>query len=146
MGLQAAFYKGTRSGLAGVYNRGVRLWTASEYSHCELSFVEGFSGSASYMDGGVRLKPIDYDLEKWDLLDLPESFAKPAFEWFMRHRGEKYDLLGNLHFVVAPVMGGRDTWFCSEAIAAALGMSDPWRYDPATLHSALQLIALKGKK
>jgi hypothetical protein len=140
MTFRAAFYKGTRPGLSGIYNRGVRAWTRSSYSHAELVFPSGWSASSSYMDGGVRLKMIDFDPALWDFVDVPPAFEKAAFQWFLDHRGAKYDLLGDLHFVIAPVEGGKDKWFCSESIAAALGLPEPWRYDPATLFSVLTFI------
>jgi hypothetical protein len=140
MTFRAAFYKGTHSGLPGVYNRAVRAWTRSSYSHVELSFSSGYSGSSSYMDGGVRLKVIDFDPMLWDFIKLPTEREHMAFQWFLDHRGEKYDLLGNVHFMVAPVEGSKDKWFCSESIAAALGLPEPWRYDPATLASAMHFL------
>jgi hypothetical protein len=135
--LRAAFYKGTHAGLPGVYNRLVRWWTRSPYSHAELIFADGMAASSSYMDGGVRFKAIDFDPALWDFVDLPDHLAPAAIDWFDAHLGDAYDLLGNLHFVVSPVCDDKRKWFCSEAIGAALGVPDPWRFDPGTLHAAL---------
>jgi hypothetical protein len=137
--LRAAFYRGTHAGLPGVYNRVVRWWTRSKYSHVELVFSTGHAASSSYMDGGVRFKMIDFNEDKWDFVDLPAHLERAAFGWFLAHRGQKYDLLGNLHFIVAPVADDKRRWFCSESVAAALGLPDPWRYDPGTLASAITL-------
>lgn len=137
--LRAAFYKGTRPGLAGIYNRLVRWWTKSPYSHVELVVSTGRAWSASFEDGGVRSKLIDFDPAKWDLVDLPTHLEQPALEWFAKHRGAKYDVLGNLQFVLAAIPHSRKRWFCSEAVAAALGIPDSWRYDPGTLASALTI-------
>lgn len=134
---KAALYKGTRPGMAGVYNRLVRWWTRSIYSHAELVFAGGWCGSASFMDHGVRLKVIDFNPEHWDFIDLPAALEPAALDWFKQHRGAKYDIWGNLHFVISPVVHDTRRWFCSEAIAAALGLPDPWRYDPGVLASAL---------
>ena len=131
--MKAAFYKGTRPGVAGIYNRLVRWWTSSPYSHVELVVSTGRAWSASFEDGGVRSKLIDFDPAKWDLVDLPAHLEQPALEWFTKHRGAKYDVMGNLQFVLAAFPHSRERWFCSEAVAAALGVPDPWRYDPATL-------------
>ena len=133
----AAFYRGTRPGFAGVYNYVVRAWTSSPYSHVEIVFSDGMAGSASYADGGVRLKPIEFSPEKWDIIELPVHLELAARAWFELHDGEKYDLLGNMQFILAPFGNDSTRWFCSEACAAALGMLEPWRYDPGTLHSAL---------
>jgi hypothetical protein len=140
MSLRAAFYKGTHAGLPGVYNRIVRWWTRSQYSYAELIFADGMAASSSQMDGGVRFKAIDFDPALWDFVDLPERLAPTARAWFEAHLGQAYDLLGNLHFVVSPVGDDKRKWFCSEAVAAALGIPDPARFDPGTLHAALSFI------
>jgi hypothetical protein len=137
--LRAAFYKGTRPGIPGLYNHAVRKWTRSNYSHVELAFSTGHAASASFEDGGVRFKTIDFDPDRWDFVDLPAHLERDAFVWFEAHRGQPYDLLGNVQFVLAPVKHDKRRWFCSEAVAAALGLPDPWRYDPGTLASALSL-------
>ena len=138
MTFRAAFYKGVHAGIPGIYNRGVRWWTRSVYSHVELVFSSGHCASSSYMDGGVRFKVIDFDPDLWEFVELPKCLEKAAFQWFIDHRGQPYDLLGNLHFVVAPVGDNKRKWFCSEAVAAALGILDSSRYDPGTLHSTLR--------
>ena len=135
--MRAAFYKATRPGLQGLYSRAVRWIDRGAYSHCELVFSDGLSGSASYIDGGVRLKRIDYDTERWDFVALPDSLEPAARAWFELHHGEPYDLLGNLRFVFFMVREGRG-WFCSEAMAAALGMREPWRFGPNGLTALLR--------
>ena len=143
---KAAFYKGTHPGMAGIYNRLVRWWTRSPYSHVELIFFDGGPGadshaaSSSYMDGGVRFKVIAFDPTLWDFVDLPDSLALPALAWFDKHDGAAYDLLGNVHFVLSAVGDDKQKWFCSEAVAAALGIPDPERFDPGTLHAALTFL------
>ena len=138
--MKAAFYRGTRPGLAGIYNRLVRWWTQSEFSHVELVLSTGRAWSASFADGGVRNKLIDFDTNNWVLIDLPPELEQSAEAWFKAHRGAKYDLLGNLQFVLAPIPHTEGRWFCSEAVAAALGIPDPWRYAPGTMASALTLL------
>ena len=140
MTFKAAFYKGTRPGLAGIYNRLVRWWTQSEFSHVELVLSTGRAWSASFADGGVRNKLIDFDTKNWILIDLPPELEQGAEAWFRAHRGAPYDLLGNLQFVLSPIPHSQRRWFCSEAVAAALGIPEPWRYSPATLASTLTLL------
>ncbi|MRV72579.1 hypothetical protein GJ700_12760 [Duganella sp. FT92W] len=139
--LRAAFYRGTHAGLSGLYNRAVRRWTRSAYSHVELVFSDGQSASSSYIDGGVRFKQIAYTSSDWDFIDLPPWLEHKARAWFEFHEGDGYDLWGNLHFIVAPVGDDKDRWFCSEAVAAALGFPDPGRYDPGTLFSTLSRLS-----
>lgn len=138
--LRAAFYKATRPGLPGIYNRLVQVWTRSPYSHCELIFSNGSAASASYMDGGVRFKRIDFNPDHWDFVDLPFHLEIPARDWFMDHQGQPYDIMGNIHFVLSPIGHSKKKWFCSEAMAAALGFINPERFDPGTLFSALKAL------
>lgn len=140
---RAAFYKGTHSGIAGVYNVIVRAWDSGPYSHCELIFSDGLSASSAFLDGGVRFKQIEYDPAKWDIVDLPDHLEHDARAWFVLNEFQPdgtrtpYDLLGNFGFVWRPIRGLSGAFFCSEALAAALGFPDSWRYSPNTLHSAL---------
>jgi hypothetical protein len=138
--LRAAFYKGTHPGLPGAYNRGVRWWTRSPYSHVELVFDDGMAASSSAMDGGVRFKAIDFDPALWDFVPLPAALAPAARAWFAAHAGAGYDYMGNVHFVLSAIGNDAGRWFCSEAVGAALGMPDPERFDPGTLHAALTFI------
>lgn len=140
----AAFYKGTRPGAAGIYSRGVRFWTKGPYSHCEAVFSDGMSASASFEDGGVRFKAISYEPARWDFIQLPAILEAPARTWFEGHDGEGYDLMGNLHFVLGPVPDSRNRKFCSEALAAALGIADPWRFDPNDLAVLLHFMGRHG--
>ena len=133
--MKIALYKATRPGIYGLYNRAVRLVTQQPYSHCELLFADGVSGSSSYMDGGVRLKAIEYGaLEHWDFIELDDSYDEDsAREWFVQHAGERYDLPGALHFLLGLVRDDPHRWFCSEAIAAALAVPRPALFHPGTL-------------
>lgn len=146
LGFKAAFYKGTPAGVPGMYNRFIRWWTRSRYSHVEVIFFDGGAGadsqsaSASYIDGGVRFKWFTFDPALWDFVDLPAELALPALSWFREHEFAAYDLLGILHFVLSPVGNDKRKWFCSEAVAAALGMQDPARFDPGTLYAVLKFL------
>lgn len=136
--MHIAFYKANSPGLAGLYNRAVRWWTGGKYSHVELIFSNGLSASSSFRDGGVRFKTIDYDMAKWDIYPLHNVNEAAALQWFQQHQGAPYDIVGNLHFLFNPIAGSVKKWFCSEAAAAALGVNEPWRCDPNSLHWLLQ--------
>ncbi len=135
--LTAAFYRGTRPGVPGIYNRLVRRWERGDYSHCELIFSDGMSGSASFMDHGVRLKQIDYDSSRWDFLVLPDELETDARAWFEAHKGEPYDLMGNVHLVIGFFPHDSDHSFCSEALAESLGIMEAFRLGPNALYSVL---------
>lgn len=136
--MKAAFYKATRPGLQGIYSRLARLVDRGDYSHCELIFSDDVSASASYIDGGVRLKLIDYNPAHWDFVDVPDALADQALAWFEQHQGASYDLIGNLSFLWPLVPHSRRKWFCSEAIAAALGIPEPHRLGPNGLAAVLR--------
>ena len=137
--MKAAFYKGTRPGLQGIYSRAVRAIDRGPYSHCELVFSDGLSASASYIDGGVRFKAIDYSQhpEHWDFMDLPDEQEPCARDWFERNMGAPYDLMGNVRFVLPFLPDSQRGWFCSEALGAALGWKEPWRFGPNGLAAVL---------
>lgn len=132
--MKVAFYKGTKPGLAGIYNRGVRFVTKGKYSHCEIIFSDGMSASSSFADGGVRFKKIEYDLSRWDIIDIIDTDEKSALEWFKKHEGEGYDLIGNLHFIFGFIGDNRHKWSCAESVADALGIPDSWRINPNSLY------------
>lgn len=133
--MKVAFYKGTRSGLAGLYSIGVKSWTRSKYSHAEIVFSDGMAASSSFADGGVRFKHIDFDPAKWDFIEITGDESK-ARKWFVSHEGKAYDIIGNVGFVIGLIRDGSDKWSCAESIAAALGYLEPWRFSPAILYSA----------
>lgn len=130
--MKAAFYRGTRPGLQGIYSRAVRAIDRGPYSHCELVFSDGLSASASWVDGGVRFKAIDYSQhpEHWDFMALPDELEDYARAWFEFNMGLPYDLAGNVRFVLPWVHDSETGWFCSEAFGAALRWREPWRYGP----------------
>ena len=133
----AAFYKGDRPGLTGLYNPIVRWWDHGKFSHCEAVFSDGWSASSSFMDHGVRFKRIDYDPHKWEFLVLPQDKELSARDWFQVHDGEPYDVLGNFRFLADFLSNSPNKWFCNEALLAALGAHDPWRFGPNGAYSLL---------
>lgn len=138
MTFRAAFYKGTRPGLAGTYNRLIRWWDNGKYSHCELIFSDGLAASASFLDRGVRFKQIDFDPARWDFINLPADLEADARQWFTKHEGSGYDVIGNLRFALDFLPDNKHKWFCSEALAAAIGLSETWRLGPNGLAAILK--------
>ncbi|MCC8342808.1 hypothetical protein LNN35_08410 [Pseudomonas stutzeri] len=132
-----ALYKGRGT----LFNRLVRLWTRSKYSHCELVLADGRWLSASAMDGGVRAKHIELNLEHWDLIPLPWADYSQIAHVFRANAGQGYDFFGLFGSQLLPVgLHSRRRWFCSEFCAAALGFPMPQRYSPAQLGEVVQHI------
>lgn len=132
MAFRVAFYKGTRPGFPGVYNRLVRSRGRGLYSHMELIFSDGWAASSSFEDRGVRFKRIDFNPDRWDIIDLPpewEAFARRYFEKRAAPK-MKYDVMGNVHLTIGFVPDSPDREFCSEACLGALGYLEPWRFEP----------------
>ncbi|MFZ6773021.1 hypothetical protein ACO0LB_09945 [Undibacterium sp. SXout7W] len=142
--MRIAFYAANHDGLPGIYNRLVKWWTRGRYSHVEILFTDGLCASSSFMDGGVRFKHIDLDIKKWEFITVPDELEPAARAWFEQHQGQKYDVLGNVHFILSIVVGEKRKWFCSEAVAAALGIREPWRFDPNRLAAILRSMPPEG--
>ena len=140
--MQIAFYRGR----SRIFNRLVAWWTRGRYSHCELIFAHLNAGalcwSASYLDGGVRLKVIKLNPAHWDLITVPATSAQAlgAEQWFKAHEGQPYDVKGVVGQVWRAAGDDQAAWFCSEAIGAALGLQEPWRFDPNSFYSAIQFL------
>lgn len=134
MTLRVAFYKAEGNLMNGL----IRFWDAGPYSHCELAFSDGTCASASFRDGmKVRAKAMALDLEHWDVVTLPDALEVHALQFLKETAGQPYDLFGQLRFFVSPYKGADGAFWCSEWVAAALGMPEPWRYGPNGLHAAL---------
>lgn len=144
-GFRVAMYKGTRSGMPGLYNRAVRAWERGPYSHCEMIFSDGKAASSSFEDGGVRFKDIAFDTARWDFVTLPADRERHARDWFVDHEGESYNLMGNLNQIIGFIPAARNKSFCSEAIAAALGIPEAWRYGPNILAATLLYTVIRAR-
>lgn len=137
--MKIAFYKGTGT----IFDKLIRFWTSGPYSHCELLTDYGTGWSSSFRDKGIRERWIDFTSYKWDIVEIDTTLEQygAALEWFHTHNRTPYDLLGLLGFLIRPQRGNSRQYFCSEAVAAALGFKDPWRFCPNTLYVALLRLA-----
>ena len=143
--MKCAFFKATLPGVQGLYSRLVRWIDRGAYSHCELVFSDGMCASSSFLDHGVRFKRIEFDASRWDVVEICGNEAD-ARAWFNAHAGDPYDLIGTARFIFGAIPPSQNKWFCSEAVAAALGMRDPWRYGPCGLFAALSVPSLIERK
>lgn len=135
LGLSVAFYKGTRPGVSGLYNRLGRYLDRGPYSHCETVFSNGISGSSSYIDKGVRFKHIGFSsVGCWDFLPIPDPLGQieaAAWSWMAAHEGMPYDVWGNLRFASNFARDEADKWFCSETTMGMFNQPDPYRWGPS---------------
>jgi hypothetical protein len=145
MAFRLAFYRGTRPGIPGLYNRLVRARGRGQYSHVEMVFSDGLSASSSFADGGVRFKKIDYSADHWDFVDLPAELEHRARRYFEGRVGIGYDIMGNVHLILGFLSHSQNRLFCSEAIMAALGFDEAWRFEPNACYVAVRrLVELIG--
>lgn len=111
----------------------IQWWTNSKYSHCEL-IVDGLCYSSSAMDGGVRSKKIELDLNKWDLIPLPKADAEKIISYFKETDHWRYGWLG---LILNQFLNlNRETkkcTFCSQWCAAALGLPNSSSLSPDSL-------------
>ena len=137
--MKIAFYKSKKH----LFNRLVSWRTKGPYSHCEVVLSGDISmarcASSSFKDGGVRIKKMPLPADIWDIVDCPmtQQQEEEVEIWFVRHLGKAYDILGLFGYVFGPGIEARDKWFCSEAVAASLGVAEAWRFDPNNFYSAL---------
>jgi len=121
-------------------SRLIAWWTGSPYSHCEL-VVDGVCYSSSILDKGVRRKAvgpgadqISLAPDKWDLIDLPRANANSIVRYFGETDANKY---GWFALVASQIFNrnqtDKDSQFCSEWCASALGMPNPSSYSPGSL-------------
>lgn len=139
---RAYFYKGTRPGIPGIYNRLVRARGDGKYSHVELRFstkYHGWAASSSFEDGGTRLKQIDFNDENWDYIDLPAAWEHEAYLFmvYAAKTNKGYDLMGNVHLALGFLPHSKSKYFCSEVVAAALKLEDAFRFEPNALYVVL---------
>lgn len=132
-----AFYRGRRH--AGSWL--LAWWMRSDYSHVELVLrpvlgaqPQRYTCASAKLLEGVRVADIELPAADWEIVEVPGTVDR-AYDWLIQHVGEGYDWLGLAGFVVRRVKGWLRLWWCSEAVAAMLGIPDPWRWDVATLRA-----------
>lgn len=127
--MRIAFYKGRGT----VLDRAIRWWQRGTYSHVEAVLVDNGDGTfecaSSVPWTGVRIASIPLPHDEWDVLEIAAD-VDTVRGWFQAHAGAGYDWLGVFGFVMRPVGTEPGRYFCSEAIATALGIRESWRLDP----------------
>jgi len=142
MTIYIAFYKGNGGNWwQRLQDRLIRLFTRGEYSHCEIAddFCEPrYYGcfTSSPRDGGVRFKKMELPSEKWDLIEFRVNYSE-VLNFYLTHKGKKYDWLGVLGFVLRTKQSP-NRYFCSEYVAEFLGFPEPWRFSPNDLYAILK--------
>jgi hypothetical protein len=138
--LYLASYKSTHAGWKGLINRAIRFFTKSQYSHSEICLGDPFAGPVDCLssvgtEGGVRVKHMQLNPDKWDVIALPGVDESEFWNFVHHHKGRPYDLVGCVRSVLPFVSREHETkWFCSEVCATVIGHKEPWRMHPGVLH------------
>lgn len=132
--MKVAFYKGK----GGTFNKLIRWWTKSDYSHVEL-IIDGVWYSSSHIDGGVRGKVIEPKPGHWDIYQLKNVdtlYARDCIRYALTH---KYDWTGIIFSQIFPLgLQNPERYFCSELVGEALSIDYPQRYSPGELFLKLR--------
>lgn len=125
MEIKVAFYKGS----GDLFNKIVRWWTKSPYSHVELILPDDVTWirigpfSSSKL---CAIKKEKWDPKNWDFITLAvtEQQLDTIKEFFERTKGCKYDWWGMILSHLMPFkIKRKGRWYCSEWIAHALRVS-----------------------
>lgn len=153
-----ALYKGKKTGrkptalLARLNDWLIRKLTKGIYSHCEIvikrrELIGNYDYdvvydcySSSPRDGGVRMKQFTPSPDKWDLIELNGVSVKHIDDLYQCTKGKQYDWLGALGVVFKNCQNPQK-YFCSEWVATALGLNEPWRFSPNDLGAVAKLLA-----
>jgi hypothetical protein len=84
--------------------------------------INGVCYSSSFRDGGVRSKYIDLASGRWDVLPVKGGVVN-ALWWYEQHKGQGYDWLNILRFILPFIPQRKTKWVCFEAIGSMLGLA-----------------------
>ena len=131
MKAKLAMYKGNGT----IYDKLVKWWTKSEYSHCEL-VVDGIWYTSSPRDGGVRGK-VMIATENWDLFDVVIDEQR-FIDVIGEYEDAKYDWLGIALTQVLPFdIHAKKRLFCSEFVAEVMGYHRPHEWTPQDIYEKM---------
>lgn len=139
--MKILFYKGRadENPRSQFFDHVICFFTRSRFSHVEIVESELNPGvystwSCSPRDMKVRNSTIDISNGSWVVRDIDFN-PETVLDWFRKHEGQNYNYIGLigvwLPFDINPFS---DTWFCSEAIAAAGDVPRPWKITPEKLY------------
>lgn len=110
------------------------LWCASSVG---LERMPAWSRRRPGRLGGLRLKRIKLDAQKWEL-DRAPGDPLTAAQWVRNNEGRLYDWQLIFWFLLWIIPQKKSRSMCSEACAEMLGFPDAWRFDPCVLRAAVK--------
>ena len=143
MKTRIAFYRGRKSqnDHALIGDQLICWVTGKPFSHCELvvslvalgSEVYSTMLSSSLRDGGVRGASRQLVPGRWLVVEF-DGDSKPAIEYIRGRIGTPYGWFDLLSFLLPFRVSWSGSDFCSEVVAAALGLDKPWHKSPGDLY------------
>jgi len=113
----------------------IKLFTLSGWCHCGI--MDGNHVIDATLATGVRKTPFQEWRKQYDyfvIVDMPVKDGHDAIEFARKQLGKKYDPLGIISLVFRRNIENREKWFCSELVAASLGITQrTWRISPQFL-------------
>ncbi|OBX73730.1 hypothetical protein A9308_00535 [Moraxella atlantae] len=101
------------------------------FCHCELMFEQNDDGTwktvSSLPKTGVRLRHVTLEGSHWVKVPVVVD-ADLCKAWYALHTGQNYDWLGLVTTKLPFINGHKGKWFCSELVAALLGLSNAGSY------------------
>ncbi len=108
-------------GKGRLFDRLIRWYTKSKFSHCEI-VIDGMASSADAWTNRVRAIPASgFNPANWEKIQVASDAIK-ATTFVSSQLGKKYDWLGILGFFLPVKLQNSNRWYCSEFCAAALGI------------------------
>jgi hypothetical protein len=103
-----------------LFDRLIRRWTRSRFSHVELVVDDAIACSADAWEGNVRIRSTSgFNRLHWEI--VPVVLVKDT-AWINEQLGKKYDWLGIFGFTFFGVQDKR-RWYCSELCAELAGIA-----------------------
>jgi len=123
--ISIAFYKGE----GNIFNKIVRKWTGSVYSHAELILADGrtWISITPFIKSKIySKKDPEYNENEWDFVELSVTPEQHSIieRFYLLTEGCRYDWVGMLLSQFLPFkIKSQGRWYCSEWIAYALRIS-----------------------
>jgi hypothetical protein len=95
--------------------------------------------ATSLLAHGVCAQRTRIDAKDWYVYDVPQWDTVQSIDWFAKHSGEPYDLIGAIESVFPLHHTGGRGWYCNEAVAASVGVAN-FAVDPAEFSELVDMI------
>lgn len=124
---------GTTEPINGMY------WAASSNS---FEKMPEWSKLRAGKMGGMRFKRINPFNGNWDVVCLPKSIdARKGAIWAKDNEGRAYNWNLMIGYIAWFIPDNKNRLLCSQAVAAQLGVQEPWRFDPCNVRALAIRIA-----